>query len=98
MKKGRYRGLFFSINGKKIEFHPHDLINDKRERSSHKCLSIDMYYLHHACVSRHEEREESRVFPPSMDDPHANGLKLMHSHKMYRTPAEGAFYHPCLQH
>lgn len=75
MKKGRYRGLFFSINGKKIEFHPHDLINDKRERSSHKCLSIDMYYLHHACVSRHEEREESRVFPPSMDDPHANGLK-----------------------
>lgn len=28
----------------------------------------DMYYLHHACVSRHEEREESHVFPPSMDD------------------------------
>lgn len=75
MKKGRYRGSFFSINGWKIEFHPHDLINDKRERSSHKCLSIDMYYLHHACVSRHEEREESHVFPPSMDDPHANGLK-----------------------
>lgn len=68
MKKGRYRGLFFSINGWKIEFHPHDLINDKRERSSHKYLSIDMYYLHHACVSRHEEREESHVFPPSMDD------------------------------
>lgn len=52
-----------------------------------------MYYLHHACVSRHEEREESHVFPPSMDDPHANGLKLC-----TLIPAEGAFYHPCLQH
>lgn len=68
LKKGWYWGLFFSINGWKIEFYLYDLINDKRERSSYKCFYIDMYYLYYVCVSCYEECEELYVFFFSMDD------------------------------
>lgn len=74
MKKGRYRGLFFSINGWKIEFHPHDLINDKRERSSHR------YVLFASCMCKSPWRTRGIACISSQYGRSTRQWFKMHSH------------------